>query len=405
MQPLTARGTPTGPRHTPEPAKVRLAMSGFFLIGLMAGGLGALLPLWAFELSLDSIDAGNAFMALGVGALLGSVGAMQYGQSKERVRKLFSIAGLLAALCLVGTSRVGNAGDLVFPIAGLGLGVGAVAGIAAGLLEGCLTDRRAADVLHLAGVSFGFGAVGACCLAWLLNGITGSVSLLIALAAVTSLVAATGRWGRAIEIEPVGDTVRETLRMAWTPGGILLAAGAFIQAANSGIAGSWLGLYVFRKLGISLDWSVTILIGYWATATAVRATAARIPESAGRVLPALAVAGVSLLGSLFLLQTVQASGALAGAILLGAGTGAAHPLTLRAVQTRVLPAPRGLARIYTAGSFMAALGCAWAMGPIATNWGITAVVWALLLGISASLAALGLLLLESRLSHSPADTR
>ena len=405
MQPPKASGAPAPSRHTPDPAKVRLAMSGLFLIGLLAGGLGALLPLWAFELSLDSVDAGNALMVLSVGAFVGGTGALRYGQRNDRVRKLFLFSALAIALCLIAASQAGNAGDLVFPMAGLGLGAGAVAGLVAGLMEGCLTDRRAADVLHLSGVAFGFGAIGACSLAWLLNGISGSSSLLWAIAAIAVLTGLTSRRGQPVQIAPIGSAVRDVARIAWTPGGVLLAAGVFVQAANSGIAGSWLGLYVFRKLGVSLEWSLTILIGYWATATSVRAMAVRIPERVGRVLPALAVTGIALLGALFLLQTVQASGALAGAILLGAGAGAAHPLTLRAVRSRILPAPTGFARIYATGSFLAALGSAWAMGPISTNWGINAVAWGLLLGVSVAFAALGLLLLESRLSHSPAGAR
>jgi len=218
--------------------------------------------------------------------------------------------------------------------------------------------------------------------------------------------AITTRMGRPVSIaESAPRSFRGALRDAWTPGGVLLGAGAFVQAANSGIAGSWLGLYVFRRLGVSLEWSLTILIGFWAAVTSARVLAARIPPRAGRVLPALGVTAVSLLGALFLMQTVQASGALVGALLLGAGVGAAHPLMLGAMQTRLLPAPTGLPRLYAAGSLLAALFCAWAIGPLSNQWGIDVVVWILLVGGVGALGILVTLVIESRFSPSPASAR
>lgn len=258
----------------------------------------------------------------------------------------------------------------------------------------------------MAGVSFGFGAAGVCLSAWALHRWTGTQPMLVAAAVLFGLVGWAARRGPVFAPRLDREaTAARSGRRAVTPTGVLLGAGLLLQAANYGALGAWLGLYVFRKLGVTIDTSLAVLALFWIAVSAGRVAAARLPAEIGRMRLGAAVTMLAVLGAVFLLNTVDASGAVVGAVLLGAGAGAAHPLAVGAVTRRYALEHLELTHVLTVASLLAGLGFAWLMGPLSAAWGIDVVVWTALICSLASLAALMLIVFEARLSQSPTKAR
>lgn len=391
-------------RHTPDPRYVRFAMSGLLVLGMTVGLVGALSPLWSFHLSMDVTDAGQALLGLACGVALGvAASSFALGAKDKRPDRVLRWGAWVAALGLAATTLQTAAAREALPLALIGAGLGGVIRATATGLEASLTYRRASGVMHLAGVAFGFGAVGACAACWFLHNWFGWEAAALFHAAAFAAV------GLLCSRSPIDAPPREVggaidWRSAAAPTGLLLGAGLLIQAANYGALGGWLGLYVFRKLGVTIDTSLAILALFWAAATAGRVAAARAPSS-HRLSLGTAVTAVSALGALFLLNTVETSGALAGALLIGSGVGATHPLTLGAVTRRFTLERFGLVRLFAAGSLVAGFGFAWLMGPLSAAYGIDAVLWSALACSVASWVALTLIVVETRLSQSPAGAR
>ena len=404
MSEFHSYGPEAAVRHTPDPRQVRFAMSGLVLLGMCVGLLGAVLPLWSFELSLDAVNAGRAFLALAGGAAAGAIVASWILSGHPlRAHRTFRYSAWTAAAGLVAVSLAPGAAMLAYPLAALGLGIGGVIRTTAAALEGALTYKRASGLMHLAGVAFGFGAVGVCVAAWALNNWVGSARLLWGVA----LVFAALGWFSGIRVKAPEQAPPKAAawRSVLTPIGGLLGAGLLLQAANFGAVGGWLGLYVFRKLGVTIDTSLAILALFWLAVTSGRVAAARLPVATRRMRVATGVTMTAVLGAAFLLNTVDASGAIVGALLLGAAVGAAHPLTLGAVTQRFAFEQQGVVRLFTVGSLVAGLGFAWLMAPLSIAWGIDVVVWSAVFCNVASLIALTLIVLETRLSQHPAEAR
>ena len=380
-------------------------MSGLLLLGLSVGLVGAVAPMWAFHLSMDMVNAGRAYLGLALGIGAGLAAASLTKSTVDAPQSVFRAGAWISAAALAGSAFLTSPVQPPFVLAVLGLGLGAVIRASANSIETALTFRRAPSLMHLAGVSFGFGAVGACLAAWTLGAWYGWQAVTTIHAVAFVLLG----WlsGRPFAGEQFGsDEPQESIdwRSALTPTGFLLGVGLLLQAACFGALGGWLGLYVFRKLGVTIDTSLAILGLFWVAVTAGRVGAARLPTSHRMSLSA-GVALVTVLGALFLLKTVETSGALVGAVLLGAGAGATQPLTIGAVTRRYALEHAGLVRLFAAGSLLTGFGSAWLVGPLSTAWGVSAVLWSAIFCTLASWGALTLIVVETRLSQSPAGAR
>ena len=393
-----------GLRHTPEPVYVRFGMLGLFSLGLGLGLLGAILQIWSLQLSLDAPTAGNIFLVLAAGLLPAFLLARKVASSVgPGTRLLFALSGTLATIDLVAMSFIYDPALLIAPMFVLGIALGGLAGAVAALLSQILTEKRAHQILNLAGVSFCLGGLAGCLLVRLTVGFVSPDGILRLMAVLPLLaVAATARAGK-LQFRAHRSTDGA---IGWaqviSPSLWLLGLSLLLQAAAYGIVGCWLTVYLSRALGLTTRGSLAVLLVFWGALTVGRVVAARMPPLRDSISSLVGPTAAFCLGFVFLLQTRQPSGATVGAALLGLGLGAIHPLTLRMVQRRypVVQQSRLSALMFL--SLAGALLACWPVGRLMDTLGIGLVIWAALgCSVVASLLLL-ILVIENRVSGESA---
>ena len=390
-------------RITPDPERVRAAMSGLVLLGAVIGFVGAMLPVWAGRLALDVLDAGWSFAALGGGSLVAALLARRLGWDRgPRLRKLFAAGALCCAAAIVALSWIHEAAALPGPMAGLGFGGGAVSAAAAGLLRSATTGRRISALLNLAGASFGIGAIVSSGAIWWLQDWTSWQTLVRVFAAAPAVLALLNWRVRAFDLAAAAPPAGGDWRKALTPAAVLLAVSLLIQALNYGVMGGWLALYLSRKLGATVPACLAILFAFWLALTSGRVAASRLPELLGRSAALALVSLLSVLGCLFLLNTAEPSGAAVGALLVGAGLGALHPLTMAAASRSSSQRPAAFVPGFFVTTFLGGILLAGLVGPLAGRFGVDVVVWISLAGSVAAMLVLSAIAVESKLSEAAA---
>ena len=404
---LVSQPAATGPsqtvRHTPEPARVAFSTATFLLLGSLTALLGVLLPLWFLSLSIGTLEAGRCFLAFNLGILAGTIGWARGLVNREaKVRSFLVSSILLAAAALVGLGAASNPIWLLPPLFALGTAVGALTTGAAWLVSGALLQGRAPEVLNLAGVAFGTGAIGVCLLASVLHGRFHWSATVRILAIVPFVLAwfvyrAKVFQYMTLSAPPVLVTWRTTAR----PMAILLALALFLQAANQWAIGGWLALYLPRKFGMTASLSITVLAVFWAGLTCGRVWGTRLPPVEERMRNLVWATLAAVVGCLFLLKTVETSGTVAGALLLGTAIGLIHPLTLGLVGSRYPYYHPGLLNGFFSLSLMGGLLGPWLIAQLAEPLGIEILIW-LTLGSSILVCLLlAAVFIESRLTaHS-----
>jgi fucose permease len=378
-------------------------MSGLLLLGAVIGFVGAMLPVWAGRLALDVLDAGRSFIALGAGSLAAAITARKLGWDQgANLRKLFAAGALCCAAALVCLPLATEARLLAPPLAGLGLGGGAVCAAAAGLLRSATTGRRIAALLNLAGVSFGLGAVAASAIVWWLLELASWQTLSRIFAAAPAALAILHWRARAFDLAAAAPPPEGDWRKALTPAAVLLALSLLIQALNYGVMGGWLALFSFRKLGATVPASLAVLFAFWLALTSGRVAASRLPALLSRLSALAGVSVASVLGCLFLLNTVEPSGALVGAVLVGAGLGALHPLTMSAAARSSGQRPAAFVPGFFVTTFLGGILLAGLIGPLAVRFGVDVIVWSSLAGSIAAMLVLSVIAIESKLSEAAA---
>lgn len=397
MDPAFQSGSIPFERHTPEPQQVRFAMAGLTLMGGCLGASGVLPALWSLGLALDVVGAGLCFAAMAVAMLLAMIGA-----GKLRTRGYLPARGIAAAgagllgVALAALSLVDRESFLLYPVGLAGIGVGLVAAGTGEALSRALTRRRGSALLHLSGVFFGFGAVVVCFTAWVFADNLGWRNLCLLYAACSAGLALIILRGPRMVLE---DSLSVQSRVGKvSPIMVLLFLSLLIQAGSHGVLGGWLALYLTRQFEITTLGSLGVLMGFWIALTCGRVYSGRLSLLGSRTRSAFVVSGFVVLGCLFLLNSVEPSGGIVGALLLGAGMGALHPLTLEyASHAPGTPAER-MFRFSFSTTLVVGAASAAAAAPLANTHGIDAVMWLALWLAVATPVALAVIALEERLS-------
>ncbi len=394
-------------RHMPEPARVVFSTASFFLLGSLTALLGALLPLWFLSLSIDTGVAGQCFLAFNLGILVGTVGWTRLLIHRGGgVRSFVVASGLLATSALIGLAAVGNPMWLPPPLFALGTAVGGLATGTSWLISGALLQGRAPEVLNLAGVAFGAGTVSVCLLAWALQGrFHWGVTLRVLAAApfVLACLAFRGRIFRYMTL--AAPTTRLTWRETASPTAILLALALLLQSANQWAVGGWLALYLPRKFGMAASSSILILALFWLGLTCGRVWATRLPPLQERMRNLVWATLAAIVGCVFLLKTVEPSGTIAGALLLGTSIGLIHPLTLGLIGSRYPYYHPGVLNGFFSLSLMGGLLAPWLIAHLAEPLGIEVIIWLPLVSSVLVSMLLAAVFVESKLtahSHNPA---
>ena len=379
---------------------MRQAALGFLSAGFYVGLAGALLPLLANHFTFSAAVASQWQAALLGGTVLGALAGRWLARLPSGVQAVnatgaTATAAALAALAVwPGMETMNYAASLI----GLGVGLACVASSYA--LDGVLSAGRAASALDLAAACFGFGAAcGGLLLVvlrvgWPLNQSAGIAAVLLLLTALAIRL-------RGSPPEAVAPAV---LTRHWhdivRPTRVLISFCLALQAALWGVAALWLGFYASRALGTSPGWSVGLPILYWAGWVIGRTSMTRAARL-GLLRTSAAVAAFGALSCLFLANTEELSGAVAGALLLGAASG-----SMQAIVQSLAGGPDVALRMvgrFFAGTVVAGLFAATATGLLLQVFGVRSVVWAVALVGALLCVGLAVLAVEARLAGRPAE--
>ena len=400
---LEATGLSQMVRHTPESARVLYSTASFLLLGSLTALLGVLLPLWFLSLSIDTTAVGRCFLAFILGILAGTTcWARALVNRRSAVRGFLVSSGLLAAASLIGLGAAPHPIWLLPPLFALGAAVGALATGASWLISGALLQGRAPEVLNLAGVAFGTGTIGVCVLAWALHGrFHWSVTVQLLALAPFMLAWCVFR-SRAFRYMTLSaPPIRITWREAVSPMAILLTLALFLQSANQWAMGGWLAFYLPRKFGITTSVSLMVLALFWLGLTCGRVWATRLPPVEERMRNLAWATLAAVIGCVFLLKTVETSGTIAGALLLGTAIGLIYPLTLGMVESHYRYYHPGLLNGFFSLSLMGGMLGPWLIAQLAEPLGIEIIIW-LTLGSSLLVyVLLAAVFVESRLTTHP----
>lgn len=394
--------SPEPQRQTPDPAQVRLAMGGLFLLGAFAGLLGALLPVWSLNLELDAAGAADCFAAMGAGLLiaLAAPEALR-GDALSRGR-LFTGGCVLAAGALVALSYAYEVSMLYAPLFGLGLSMGAVTLRTAADLADVLTPRRSATLLDLSGVSFSLGAIAFCAWVWAALDWTTPDRLLRCAAAIPLAAVWLSRKSGASPLRSRDADLPAERSDQSRPALALFMLGLFFQASARGFLGGWLAFYLTHKFGLTGAEGLAALGAFWIAAAIGRAAATRLPPLEGRLRSLAVPAAAGLLGCVFLLNTAETSGAFAGALLVGGAVGVLHPLTLGMWVRRRSPLSAQALRRFLGMTFLTGFAACWSIGPLSELLGVDAVIWSAAIAGLCATAALAAIVIETKLSRRSA---
>jgi fucose permease len=387
-------------RQMPDPRRTRILLASFALLGVWLGALGALVQLWATYLRLGPQSTGNIFLTLALGSAVAQLAALRGTPNGRTVQRLLAASGLLAAASFLWLSRVVVPFWILPPLVVLGLALGALNAATALLLRATLTLTRASDLIELAGIFFSAAAMTTCLLLWALSERLGTILWLLAV--VFLLLAwrvSRSNLFRFMTFPSEGDLWAELDR---TPKGILLAIALFLESGTYWTIGGWLAFYLGRKFGTAGSTSLSILAGFWLALTCARVAAQRLPPLEKRLRWLSTASALCLVGSIFLIQTVEISGAVAGALFLGSGLGLLHPLTLGAVTGRHPQLQARLLHTFFLVTFSGGLLQPWAVGHLAARMGIEIVVWTALAAGILIFILLGIVVIESKLDERAA---
>jgi hypothetical protein len=282
----------------------------------------------------------------------------------------------------------------------IGLGVGLACVASSYSLDGVLSAGRAASALDLAAACFGFGAVcGGLLLVilrqWQPLGQSAGIAAALLLAAALA-VRLRGSAPEAVAPAVLTHHWHDMVR----PTRVLISFCLALQAALWGVAALWLGFYASRALGTSPGWSIGLPVLYW-TGWVIGRTSMIRAARLGLLRTSAAVAAFGALACLFLANTEELSGAVAGALLLGAASG-----SMQAIVQSLAGGPDVALRMvgrFFASTVIAGFLAAAATGLLLQVFGVRSIIWAVALAGASLCVVLAVVAVEARLSGRPVE--
>ena len=379
---------------------MRQAALGLLSAGFYVGLAGALLPLLATHFTISAAIALQWETGLLGGAVLGTLAGRWLARLPSGIQAVNAAGAVATAAALVALAVLPGMEPMTYAAALIGAGIGLACIASAYALDGVLSAGRAASALDLAAACFGFGAICGGLLLMILRqwqplsqsaGIAAGLLLLVALA-VRLRASPPEAVASAVLTHHWHDMVRPTR--------VLLSFCLALQAALWGVAAMWLGFYASRALGTSPDWSIGLPVLYWVGWVTGRTSMIRAARL-GLLRTSLAVAAFGALACLFLANTEELSGAVAGSLLLGAASG-----SMQAVVRSLAGGPEVSLRMvgrFFASTVIAALFAATATGLLLQVFGVRSIVWAVALVGALLCVGLAVLAVEARLASRPVE--
>lgn len=394
---------PTSPISPPEvPAKSLLG--AMFLLGALLSLLGSVLPLWGYHRLEAFVLAGNHFLAMAVGLLLGNAISTVAASRYPRLffgpipGCLFSIAGvaLFALLPPPYPSEWQLAGALC-----LGLALGSLAAMIFHHI-GTAYRFNTSTAFQLSGFVSLAGAFVSPLLVALVAIPRGSLALL-AFAVIPLTIAIsclrTTRAGAQYVVDPP-RTFKEAIKDFKNPTTILISLLLFFQLGNEVALLGWLPVFLIQRVGVSPVVAIYGLAAFVLALLAGRTASQALRERTRRNRVLLGGLNLAVLGCLMLLSTNNLFGAFLGLTLAGVGFSPVFPAALDRMAKRFPYYHPGVVNVIFSIGLLGGLLAPFSLGVFAGEFGI-GIIMGLPIAGSIIVAILVLLLwLESRLTGS-----
>ena len=330
-----------------------MALSGFFVSGLLLAFPGAVLPAWGYHIQPNYSSIGNYFLAVGIGLIAGTrvASAVLRRSGTGRCAALGCVAAFAALLGLALTAPpVGEAWRLP---GFLGLGLGA-AMLNTAILHAISPTYRleSAATVNLAGLFFGLGSLFATLLLAMTLNVYTVASMVVLFAMVPAFAAVLfSRTRFPIERSEPPRSAREVARQFTMPGGVLFSVLLFVHSGNEWAVAGWLPLFLTQRLGVSPEAALLMLAGYWSALVTGRIAAQAILPRARHSYLLVGSVAASLVGCLMLAFTDNRFGAWMGSLLMGLGFAPIYPIVVEKIGAKF---PHSYAGFFT-GIFSIAL--------------------------------------------------
>jgi fucose permease len=304
-----------------------VSCSALFVVGVLSGALGPLLPALAVRSGVHVEAVGSIFSALFLGAF-GTQLAGGWLNERVGLRNMLVAGTVLLTLGIAGIT-VSPTLPLILAGAFLaGTGQGAL-DISTNVLVALVFDARhvvsAVNILHFA---FGAGAVASPLVAaWTLQRWGSPMPALwvgVVLGAATSLLAARhvmrARPAQPAAGEPGHATIYRSPAL-WS-----LAFLLFVYVGAEMGVGGWTSVYLERTTPLTPHLAALVVSGYWLALTAGRLLGAALgARISSRALAAVSLGGSCLGGLVLLAGGGNAALTIAGTLLLGVSFGPVFP--------------------------------------------------------------------------------
>lgn len=384
-------------------SSARKAFSGFFLSGLLASFLGAILPAWGYHLGAEYLTVGSYFLSMHAGILVAVILA-NWLLPKWGPRSVLTGASGLACVGFLSLALVPAGGSALWRTGGIFL-----LGISAGILNTAIFQalttvyrHNPASTVNLTGTFFGLGCLSSALLVGGTFYVYTVPSILIFLALVPGFFA--GIFARSrIDSGPIPEplSMRQTLKDFKNPGAVMFSVLLFIQFGNEWAIAGWLTLFLTQRLGVSPESSLGMLALYWFALLVGRVLVqGLIPRVRhGRLL--LSSGLLALLGCSILLFTNNLFGATAGILMIGGGFAAIYPLVVEKIGDRFPYYHPGFFNGIFSFAVAGGLLAPWTIGIYAHFWGVRMVMFVPMLGSCAVMLLLVAIWIYAKLTGVP----
>jgi fucose permease len=348
------------------------AAAAIFLFGIVLALLGTLfgLPQVLARLHVQMAEEGDLFLLLFLGVFAASAVA---GPLIDRMGNKMV---LMFSALLVGLGLLGIASAETFRIAGvasfvLGAGGGGL-NTSANVLVSELYGEARGTMLNLLNVFYGIGALAVPLIVASLGSMVPVREVLVGCAAAAALAAmayALLRFPAARQ--PHGFRPGDLLRVARSPGVLLLGVLLFFQSGNEGAIGGWTSAYL-GTLGASANTATWVLSCYWAGMIVGRAIAPGLLRRVAKTQLILLSGIGALAGCALLIFAQNIPAAAMAATLIGLSFAAVYPTTLAIAGDRYPSQAATVFGLLFAVGLLGGMSVPWAIGQVGNAWGLRA---------------------------------
>jgi MFS transporter, FHS family, glucose/mannose:H+ symporter len=346
------------------------AATGIFVFGIVMAALGTLfgLPEMRARLQIDLAQQGNVFLLLFLGIFLATLVA---GPVIDAIgnKMILVFSPLLVAAGMAGFAYAHSFAGAAIPAVMLGLGGGGL-NTSTNVLVSDLYGEKRGPMLNVLGLFYGIGAL---CIPLLAAVLVGHFPIASQLLVCSGLAGACALLFLLLKFPAVsaaqGFSWRDVLRVARSPGVLVLGFLLFCQSGNEASISGWTSTYV-GEAGLGARTATLILAGYWAALMAGRLLVARLLQFVGKERLVLAGGLGALTGAAILLTNRSEATLVAGVLVIGLSYAGVFPTALAIAGDTYRKMAGTVFGLLFAIALLGGMSFPWAVGQISQTMGV-----------------------------------